>query len=191
MINCRVSRALPPRVSFWPMVYGLILSHALSFMSCRCCSPAVFQPPCHFEDYYITFLLTTPSKTASTKISTELTIRTANTVRKIVSMWLLLKFGLYLKNVKILYIVFIALLNQYIVLNCPCNWFLCVPVWEMQSVQTVCGMLSALHTLLSLYFCASSTIMPFGWWCTGFFYVKGSFSYFFIMLLLKRQSRYL
>ena len=47
-------------------------------------------------------------KTASTKISTKLTIRTANTVRKIASMWLLLKFAFYMKNVKILYIVLIA-----------------------------------------------------------------------------------
>ena len=53
LINCRVSRALPPRVPFSPMVCGLIFSHALSLMSCR---------PFFFEDYYITFLLTTPSK---------------------------------------------------------------------------------------------------------------------------------
>ena len=78
---------------------------------------------------------------------------------------------------KTLYIVLIAWLNQYLVLNCPCNWFLCVPIWEMQSVQTVCGIFSALHTLLSLYYCASSTIVPFGWWCTGFFYVKGALSF--------------
>ncbi len=42
LINRRVSRALPPRVPFSPMVYGLILSHALSLMSCRRCSPAIF-----------------------------------------------------------------------------------------------------------------------------------------------------
>ena len=47
-------------------------------------------------------------KTAGTEISTKLTIRTANTVRKIASMWLLLKFAFYMKNVKILYIVLIA-----------------------------------------------------------------------------------
>lgn len=31
-------------------------------MSCRCCSAVIFLPPFFFEDYYITFLLTTPSK---------------------------------------------------------------------------------------------------------------------------------
>ena len=61
LINCRVSRALPPRVPFSPMVCGLIFSHALSLMSCRCCSAVIFLPPFFFEDYYITFLLTTPS----------------------------------------------------------------------------------------------------------------------------------
>ena len=36
--------------------------------SCRCCSPAVFCSPATFEDYYITFLLTTLSrKSANTK----------------------------------------------------------------------------------------------------------------------------
>lgn len=60
LINCRVSRALPPRVPFSPMVYGLIFSHALSLISCRCCSFPIFLPSFCFEDYYITLLLTTP-----------------------------------------------------------------------------------------------------------------------------------
>ena len=61
LINCRVSRALPPRVPFSPIVYGLIFSHALSPISCRCCSPAIFLPSRYFGDYYTSFLLTTLS----------------------------------------------------------------------------------------------------------------------------------
>ena len=61
LINCRVSRALPPRVPFSPIVYGLIFSQALSLISCRCCSLAIFLPPASFGDYYNTPLLTTPS----------------------------------------------------------------------------------------------------------------------------------
>ena len=62
LINCRVSRALPPRVPFSPIVYGLIFSQALSLISCRCCSLAIFLPPASFGDYYNTPLLTTPSR---------------------------------------------------------------------------------------------------------------------------------
>ena len=39
---------------------GLIFSHALSLISCRCCSFPIFLPSFYFEDYYITLLLTTP-----------------------------------------------------------------------------------------------------------------------------------
>ena len=66
LINCRVSRAFPPRVPFSPMVYGLSFSHALSLISCRCCSPAIFLPSSAFEDYYITLLLATRSKSIHT-----------------------------------------------------------------------------------------------------------------------------
>ena len=45
LINCRVSRAFPPRVPCSPMVYGLIFSHVLSLISCRCCSLAFLCPP--------------------------------------------------------------------------------------------------------------------------------------------------
>ena len=38
LISCWLSRALPPSVLFSPMVYGLIFSHALLLISCRCCS---------------------------------------------------------------------------------------------------------------------------------------------------------
>ena len=62
LINCRVSRALPPRVPFSPIVFALIFSHALSLISCRCCSLAIFLPPASFGDYYNTPLLTTPSR---------------------------------------------------------------------------------------------------------------------------------
>ena len=47
----------------------------------------------------------------------------------------------------------------------------------MQSVQAVCGELSALHTLLSLYFCVNSTIMPSGHWFTGFLCKRDDFSF--------------
>ena len=41
LINCRVSRAFPPRVPFSPIVYGRIFSHAPSLISCRSCSLAI------------------------------------------------------------------------------------------------------------------------------------------------------
>ena len=53
-----ISSACP----FSPMVYGLIFSHALSLISCRCCSIAVFLPSFTFEDHYISLLLTTLSR---------------------------------------------------------------------------------------------------------------------------------
>ena len=61
------SRAFPPRVPFSPMVYGLIFSHALSLISCRCCSIAIFLPSFTFEDHYITLLLTTLSRIKTAK----------------------------------------------------------------------------------------------------------------------------
>ena len=50
------------------MVYGLSFSHALSLISCRCCSPAIFLTASTFVDYYITLLLTTPSNIVKEKI---------------------------------------------------------------------------------------------------------------------------
>lgn len=44
LMNCRVSRALPPCVPFSTMACGLIFSHALSLISCLSCSPAFFCP---------------------------------------------------------------------------------------------------------------------------------------------------
>ena len=63
LINCRVSRALPSPVPFSLIVYGLIFSHALSPISCRCCSLAIFLSSRFFRDDYSTFLLTTLSNT--------------------------------------------------------------------------------------------------------------------------------
>ena len=67
LMNCRVSRALPPRVPFSPIVYGLIFSQALSLISCRCCSLSIFFAPFLFGAYFITSLLTTPSNTSAGK----------------------------------------------------------------------------------------------------------------------------
>ena len=76
LINCRVSRALPPRVPFSPIVYGLIFSHALPPISCRCCSPAIFLPSRYFGDYFTTFLLTTLSSAFITLSVVRVFIRT-------------------------------------------------------------------------------------------------------------------
>ena len=51
------------------MVYGLILSYALSLISCRCCSLDIFLSAYHLEGYYIISLLTTLSKTQNVKVN--------------------------------------------------------------------------------------------------------------------------
>ena len=53
--------SIPASFPFSPIVYGSIFSQPLSLIPCRRYSFPIFQPSYFFEDYFIIFLLTTPS----------------------------------------------------------------------------------------------------------------------------------
>ena len=71
-------------------------------------------------------------------------------------------------NYKILYIILITWLNQYLALHFSCNWFLCASFYG-DTGRNVCMRHSpALHTLLSLYDCTSSITTSCKWYTAGF-----------------------
>ena len=54
--------SIPASFPFSPIVYGSIFSQPLSLIPCRRYSFPIFQPSYFFEDYFIIFLLTIPSR---------------------------------------------------------------------------------------------------------------------------------
>ena len=77
----------------------------------------------------------------------------------------------------ILYIVSFHWLIPYPVLHFPCNWFLCASFYGDTAGNACMRHSPALHTLLSLYDCASSITTPCKWYTAGFYF--GKFNYLF------------
>ena len=77
----------------------------------------------------------------------------------------------------ILYIVLVCWLILYFVLHFPCNWFLCTSFYGDTGRNICMRHNPALHTLLSLYDCASSITTPCKWYTAGFYF--GKFYYLF------------